>query len=124
MLAGAYRRGPSPNLEKSLEHLTAYVNDKSLDSNDRYAAQLLRAQILWDGGDAPGCQQALEGIPVRATVSSEATLLRGRILLHNARQTTLTMPGHATAEQKEDVKKKYAAAVEMLRRAQEDPIEP
>jgi tetratricopeptide (TPR) repeat protein len=122
LLAGAYRRGAEPDLERSLGHLSKYLKDPSLDANDRHAAKLLRAQILWQRGDAQECRKELDGIPPRTTVSSEATLLRGRILLRDARQSKLALGENATSEEKQLVSRNYIAAIDMLRRAQEDPL--
>jgi tetratricopeptide (TPR) repeat protein len=116
LLADAYLHDANPQLEKALAESTLYLADGGLPRAVRHEGLLQRAQILLRLEKTPECMAALEQIPPDAQNRAEAIILRGRVLMHQAR--ALKNKPDAGAEAKVQAEEKYHEAIKTLRLAQ------
>lgn len=116
LLAGAYLNDPNPQLEKALAENTLYLTDRRLPREVRHEGLLERAQILLRLGKIPESVAALEKIPPDAANRAEVAIIRGRLLMHQAR--ALKNKPDATAKDRTQAREKYRAAIKTLRLAQ------
>lgn len=113
LLANAYLRDANPKLPEALQYNRRYLADKDLNPTQRNLALAQRAEILLGLNKLDECVAALNQIPSTARNVAEATVLRGQIILHQARKKAAesgTEAGSAAREQ-------YEAAIETFRRA-------
>jgi tetratricopeptide (TPR) repeat protein len=116
LLAGAYLDDANPQLEKALSENTLHLADRRLPQAARHRGLHQRAQILLRLGRLPECIAALEKIPPEAQNRAEAIIMRGRVVMHEARALK-NKPG-ATAEDELQALDKYYEAIKILRLAQ------
>ncbi len=116
LLAGAYLGDANPQLEKALAENALYLADRKLPRKVRHQGLLQRAQILLRLGKIPECLAALDEIPADAKNRAEAIIMRGRVLMHEAR--ALKNKPDATAEDELRALDKYNQAIKILRLAQ------
>jgi len=116
LLAAAYLNDGRPEYAKALEHNSAYLADKRLSAEERNAGLVQRASILLCLDRPAESLAALEAVPADAANRAESTLLRGRLLMHEARAIS------KQAEANDDAKREAAAllrkAIDTFRRAQ------
>lgn len=126
LLAAACLDDKVARLDEALEHNTQYLSDRLLGPDARGEGLIQRGRILFRLGKTQECLEALEQIPSRAKNQSEAMVLRGRVLMHEARR--LKDDPHASAPhagtphdstgQRLQARGKYQAAIKVLRQAQ------
>jgi len=116
LLAGAYLNDANPMLEEALRENDLYLADSQISAADRPLGLLQRARILLQMDKTAECLAALDRIPPDAQSRSEAIILRGRVLMHEAR--TLKSKPEPTAEDELQARHKYEAAIRAMREAQ------
>jgi len=116
LLAGAYLNDANPMLEEALRENGLYLADQQLSTADRHDGLLQRARILLQMEKIPECLATLNQIPPDARNRSEAIVMRGRVLMHEARM--LQNKPRATAADQLRAKQNYEAAIRALREAQ------
>jgi tetratricopeptide (TPR) repeat protein len=122
LLAEAYLNDANPMCEEALEHNTLYLADKTLFRSDRQQGLLQRAQIQFRQGKMEACLKTLEEIPAGAALLSDALVVRGRIILSEARRLRAGLDAKAGAPSKNgleaEIEKKYRQAMTTFRAAQ------
>jgi tetratricopeptide (TPR) repeat protein len=116
LLAGAYLSDANPQLQQALAENALYLADRRLPRAARHEGLLQQAQILLRLEKIAQCMAALEKIPSDATNRAEAIIMRGRVLMHQAR--ALKNKPEATAEDKLQAQDTYQTAIKTLRLAQ------
>ncbi len=116
LLAGAYLNDANPKLQEALQQNTLYMADRSLPIRLRHDGLLQRARILLQMERVAECLATLDKIPSDAGNRAEAIVIRGRVLMHEAR--TLKDKPDATAEDQRRAEEKYRAALKSLKSAQ------
>lgn len=135
LLADAYLNDVNPKCPEALEYITIYLSDRMLPVEARYQGFVQRAQILLQLGKISECTSTLDKIPPDATNYAEAIVVRGQVLIHQARALNVTAeppdgqepPGAGPtpdaskpgAENQVQALQKYQAAVNSLRLAQD-----
>ena len=115
-LAAAYLEDANPKLLEALEHNAICLADQTLADEARHQGLLQRAEILLRLGKTSECLETLAQIPPEAKSHVEAVVIRGHLLMHEAR--ALKSAADATEEDKERAFEKYHAAIKTLRLAQ------
>ena len=116
LLAGAYLDDANPQLEMALAENTLCLADRGLPHAVRHQGLLQRAQIMLRLERIPQCLAALDQIPPEAKNRAEAIIVRGRVLMHEAR--AMKNKPNATAEDQLGARNKYQEAIKTLRLAQ------
>ena len=116
LLAGAYLNDANPKLDKALAENGHYLSDTRLSADDRHLGLAERGRILLRLGRVAECLAELDKIPADAKHRSEAIVLRGRLLMHEAR--TLKEQPQSGVEDQLLAQQKYRTAIKTLRRAQ------
>jgi len=135
LLADAYLNDANPKCPEALDYITTYLSDQGLPVEARHQGLARRAQILLQLGKIAECTSTLEKIPSDAANYAEAIVVRGQVLIHEARalQAAAQPPdGHEPpeaapspdastpgAENQAEALQKYQAAVNSLRLAQD-----
>jgi tetratricopeptide (TPR) repeat protein len=122
MLAGVYQCGENANLVAAIEHNKLYLKSEDLSDDERQQATLLEAELCWKLGDVPGCSAAIERIPTESPWVCDATILRGRMLLHDAIKARDALMANADDAARGNVREKFQEALAVLRRARQDPL--
>lgn len=116
LLADAFLEDANPKLIEALEHNAIALADPTLGDDDRYQGLIQRAEILLRVGKTSECVETLAQIPPEAEHHVEAVVIRGRVLLSEARAVK-----HAAEPTEQDGRRaleKYRAAIKTLRLAQ------
>ncbi len=116
LLAAAYLDDANPKLMEALEHNAIALADHTLADDGRHQGLLQRAEILLRLGKTSECLETLDQIPPEAKRHVEAVVIRGRVLLLEAR--ALKHAAEATEEDGKRASEKYHAAIKTLRLAQ------
>lgn len=116
LLAAAFLEDANPKLMEALEHNAIALADQTLPDDDRHQGLLQRAEILLRLGKTSECVETLDPIPPEAKRHVEAVVIRGRVLLSEAR--ALQHAAEATEEDGKRSIEKYHAAIKTLRLAQ------
>jgi len=116
LLAGAYFHDANPDLQKALAANEQYLADRRLLPNVRHEGLLQRAQILLRMGRISECVAELDKIPADAKTHAEAVIIRGRVLMHEAR--SLKDQPNATPDDQLQARQKYEQAIKTLQFAQ------
>ncbi len=116
LLAGAYLGDTVPDLQKALHHNALYLDDRRLAPAQQHEGLMQRAQILLAMGDIDECTATLERIPARSPLRAEATVLHGRVQMHEA--NLLKNQADPSPQQLERARQKYEEAVQTLQLAQ------
>ena len=122
LLAKAYGEGPKRDVQKALEHISEYIEMPDLPAAERHDGLMTQANLLWELGDAEGCREALDQIPLETVLAPDAALLRGRLLLEAARKLKAEWKAEPTEPRRVQVMAKYEEAISALRRGQDDPL--
>jgi tetratricopeptide (TPR) repeat protein len=113
LLASAYLRDANPKYPEALQYNRRYLAQERLKPEQRNLALAQRAEILLGMGKIDECVTTLNEIPSTAKNIAEATILRGQVILHKARQLAARSgDGGGTA-----AREQYESAIEMFRRA-------
>lgn len=123
LLSIAYRNGESPDPRRALEHISLYVQDESLDDATLWNGRLAEGELLWQLQEFERCGQVVEQIPPSASVFAQATTLRGRLLMDEARKLKQGLTPTDGPEPRLAVTHKYEEAIAVLRKAQIDPFD-
>jgi tetratricopeptide (TPR) repeat protein len=97
LLAAAYLEDANPKLLEALEHNAICLADHTLPDEARHQGLIQRAEILLRLGKNADCLETLDQIPPEAERHVEAIVLRGRVLLHEARALNSAADGDADA---------------------------
>lgn len=116
LLAAAYLEDANPQLEKALAENAFHLADRRLPPAAAHEGLLQRAQILLRLENIPECVATLDKIPSDAKNRAEAIIMRGQVLMHQAR--TLSRKPDATADEQLQARDKYHDAIKTLRMAQ------
>ncbi len=116
LLAGAYLGDSTPDLPKALHHNTLYLEERNLTPAQRHEGLIGRAEILLAMAKPDECMAALERVPADSPLRAEATVLRGRVQMHQAR--ALKEQDAPSPEQLEAARQKYEQAIKTLQLAQ------
>ncbi len=113
--ARAYAALPTPRLDRSLEASAQFLAAVPRDDPRRGEALLQRADVLLRARRLEECRQTLAQLPESMRGDATAELLEGRLLLEEARR----LRGDAADAPPADgeVARRYAAAIQVLRRA-------
>ncbi len=122
MLAEAYVWGATPDLASALKHCKAYLGSAELAEDDRHRGTLREAELHWKLSDIAACSQALTRIPTDSPYIANASILRARILLHDAEQARASLPADADDAARGKIRQQFQEALSVLRRAQQDPL--
>ncbi|MEE9602656.1 MAG: tetratricopeptide repeat protein, partial [Thermoguttaceae bacterium] len=85
LLAEAYLNDAKPDLEKALEENAFHLSDTRLPQDERNRGLLQLAQILLRLGRTEECAETLDQIPPKAKNRAEAIIIRGQLLIGQAR---------------------------------------
>ncbi|NQU22748.1 MAG: tetratricopeptide repeat protein [Candidatus Nealsonbacteria bacterium] len=116
LLGSAYLNDANPQLDKALTENGHYLEDRGLSPQQRHEALAQRAQILFRLGETAECVTVLDKIPLDASNRAEATVIRGRILMQEAR--ALRANPDATTDELQRARQKLLQAVKVLRYSQ------
>jgi len=116
LLCGAYLNDANPQLEQALAENTLYLADGSLLPAARHQGLLQRAQILLRLEKIPACVATLDKIPPQADNRAEVAVLRGQVLMQQAR--ALKNKPDVTAADQIQAREQYLEAIKALRLAQ------
>lgn len=108
LLAAAYLNDANPQLEEALAENDLFLADRKLPATARYDGLLQRAQILLRLERLPECTATLDSISAEVKNQADAIILRGRVLMHEAR--ALKNKPEVTAEDQVKIGQKYEAA--------------
>ena len=121
LLAEAYLNDANPMCKEAFEQNTLYLSDKTLSRSDRYQGLLQRAQIQFRLGNTEDCLKTLEQIPSGAAILADALVIRGQIMLSEARElrNSLDQGDDARPDDLEaEIEEKYRQAMTTFRAAQ------
>jgi tetratricopeptide (TPR) repeat protein len=115
-LASAYMEDATPKLSEALKHNDLYLSDRLLSQAQRRQGLLQKAEILFRMGKLTECRQTLDQVQAQVKDLAGALVLRGQILMQQARD----MGGAcgASAEAKAKARERYEEAAKTLRQAQ------
>jgi len=116
LLAEAYLNDAKPDLEKAMEQNTLHLADDGLPHQQRHKGLLQLAQIQFRLGKMDECVETLEKIPDKAKNRADAIIIRGQLLIEEAR--ALKADRNADSEAQLTSRRKYQTAVKTLRVAQ------
>lgn len=116
LLAGAYLEDSTPDLEKALHHNTLYLTGRKLAPAKHQEGLMQRARILLAMGKADECTATLQRIPTRSPLRAEATVLRGRVQMHQA--DAMKNATDPSPQQLKETRLKYEEAIKTLQLAQ------
>ena len=85
MIASASRNDANPRLAEALDHITKYLSDPILSSDQRAEGMLEKSQILYDLGRIEECRKTLAELPPETKNRAGAIAMHGRLLLDEAR---------------------------------------
>ena len=85
LLADAYLNDANPKCREALDCNTRYLADRTLPTAERHQAVLQRAEILLQLDNVEECLSTLDEIPADAKHRADALVMRGRVLIHEAR---------------------------------------
>ena len=122
LLAEAYLNDANPMCEEAFEQNTLYLADKTLIRSDRQQGLLQRAQIQFRQDKMEDCLKTLEEIPAGAALLADALVVRGQIMLSEARRLRADLDAKAETPSKKDleaeIEEKYHQAMTTFRAAQ------
>ena len=122
LLAEAYLNDGNPMCPEALDQNTLYLADETLPRSDRHKGLLQRAQIQFWQGNTEGCLETLEEIPSGAALLADALVVRGQIMLSEARQLRAGLDSQAGIPSKRaleaESEEKYRQAMTTFRAAQ------
>ncbi len=119
MLARAFLEDAVPKPAEARKHNQAYLADTELSSVERHQAILQRARIELLLGKTSECLAALATIPASSKLRAEVMVVRGQVLMHEARALQGEEPDFALAERnREMARRKYEEAIDLFRQAQ------
>ncbi len=121
LLAEAYLNDANPMCEEAFEQNTLYLADKRLSRSDRHQGMLQRAQIQFRLGKTEDCLETLEEIPAGAGIVADALVVRGQIMLSEARELRKSLDGQDGARPEgleAQIEEKYRQAMTTFRAAQ------
>lgn len=116
LLSEAYLNAANPRLEEALRENEHYLADRRVVGPDRHRGLLRQAWILLRLERIPECLATLDQIPSDAKNRAEAMVIRGQLLMHEARK--LKDRPEASAEDLLGMREKYRAAIKTLQLAQ------
>ncbi len=116
LLADAYLSDANPQLEEALVESDLFLADRKLPAAARYEGLLQRAQILLRLERLPECTATLDSISAEVKNQADAIILRGRVLMQEAR--ALKNKPEVTAEDQLKIREKYDAAIKTFALAQ------
>jgi len=116
LLAAAYAHGTDADAARALEHNSAYLSDERLSAEARHRGLLQRAQILLRLGRLSDCRTALERIPEQSSSYADALVLRGQLLLEEARR--LKTKKDPSTQDQQAAQAKFSEALQTLRSAE------
>ena len=122
LLGEAYLNDANPMCKEAFEQNTLYLADKKLPRYERQQGILQRAQILFRQGNTEDCLKTLEEIPAGAKLTADALVVRGQIMLSEARglRADLDPKPEAPSERgpEANIEEKYREAMTTFRAAQ------
>lgn len=116
MLAAAYFEDANPNLPEALKCNGLFLADKFLDPAQREKGLLRQAEIQLRMGNVAECQRSLDQVPRGAKNLAGVTLVRGQILMHQAR--IAIRDEHASDAARAKARQQYDEAIKLFRQAQ------
>ena len=115
LLADAYLHDANPQLEKALSENELFLADRRLPAAARHLGLLRRSQILLRLGRPSDCTAMLDKIPPDARHQADAIIIRGQVLMAEAR--LLKDKAEVDSEDQIKIREKYKAAIKTLRYA-------
>lgn len=83
-LSGAYALQADPDYETALLFARKRLADRALTADQRDAALVAMAQVLFELNDQEGSKQLLDQVPITSKLRSEAVVIHGRLLMRQA----------------------------------------
>lgn len=114
LLASAYSNGPNPKYAEALEQNQLFLSAPKLPPAERSQGLVQRAQIQIEMGRVESCENTLSEISANVDNRSDVMLLRGRVLMEQARSLKKNVKESGEAR----IRAKYEAAIKVLREAQ------
>lgn len=122
MLAEAYLNDSQPDYPAALEHNTQLLAAGPISPDERHAAKIQRARILYHMGDTAATAKLVAEIPENSTRHCEVLLLEGLLLIDEARgMSQATTTGDVSSDIPIDatqIRATYREAVKVLSRSQ------
>ncbi|MBN2022574.1 MAG: tetratricopeptide repeat protein [Pirellulales bacterium] len=116
LLAEASMQDATPDFDAALENNTKYLEYRFLSKRERDEGLLQRAQILLRMNRDAQCAATLDQIPTDSLAHSRVIVVRGQLLMREARQ--LRDKASATAEERSKARGLIETAIKTLRSAQ------
>jgi len=116
LLAGAYLNDAYPKLDQAMAENALFLSDPRVPPPLRHEGLLQRAQILLRQGKVSECAATLDKIPPEAENHAAAIVVRGQVLIEEAR--SLASKPDERAQNQAQARQKYQAAIQTLRVAE------
>ncbi len=116
LLAAAYAQGPDADARLALEHNARYLADERLSAEARHRGLLQRAHIMLRLGRLSDCRSTIERIPDTSTSYADALVVRGQLLLEEARR--LKKKKDPSPQDQQEAQAKLNEALQTLREAE------
>lgn len=117
MLTTAYIRDANPQWKKALESNKEFLAQPHLNQGEQTEALLLQARLLYQVGDTKGCLEQMAAIEDTAKTHAELIVIHGRLLMQEAEKLLEDSQLRRDGTNKELAAKKFAEAMEVLRKA-------
>ena len=119
LLATAYFRDTSSDLTKARDHIDRYLSDQALSESDRERGLIQKSRILFRLGDFKGAHEALAPIPESSDNVHAVFVMRGRMLLNQARQKQAQATAVDDESLRIEARQLFDQAIERFRSAQQ-----
>lgn len=114
LLASAYANGPNPKFPEALEQNQLFLSDAKLPAAERSQGLAQRARIQIEMGRVEACEKTLSEIPPSVEHRADVMLLRGRVLMEEARK----LKKNVKEAGEDKVRATYEKAIKVLRESQ------
>ena len=118
LIASASRNDANPRLSEALDHITKYMSDPILSSDQRAEGMLEKSQILYDLGRIEECRKTLDEILTKTKNRAGVIAMQGRLLLDEARALRNDPELVDSGQNIRQARGKYFEAIKMFREAQ------
>ncbi len=116
LLAEAYLEDSTPDLKKALHYNTLYFSGRKLPPTKHQEGLMQRARILLAMGKPDECTAILQRIPAKSALRAEATILHGRVQMHQA--DAMKKEADPSPQQLEQARLTYEEAIKTFQLAQ------
>jgi TolA-binding protein len=118
LLTNCYLHHSIHDLEKASLYNSRYLADSTLSPEQRDAALLSQAKILFELQRGPECQQLLDSIDEHSPIFGHTRLLAGQLMLREGDALKASLGSPPDSARSAAMVAKYQAAAELFRKAQ------